>query len=473
MTSTRASATVSNDYRRPPLGRNYHRVFIATVISSLGDGVDAIGYPWLASAVTRNPILIALIAVGQRLPWLVFTLPAGVITDRVDRRKAIVLMDVIRGLITAAVAVAVLGLGRGLPRPSELHSVVGTRLGLYLTVLLASTLLGFAEVLRENSAQTIVPSIVSTENLERANARMYSAEMVSNTFAGPPLGSLMLSASFFLPFAVDAMSFFAAAGLVFLVAGEFRAERRPHVTATADMGAGRDRRDTWKAELAEGFRWLWHHPVLRPMAIILGVMNAIDSMKFATLVLYAQEVLRTTPLQFSMLMMGAAVGGVVGATLAPKISATIGSGPSLWLTLAAGAITPIPIGLSSSWVLVLVVFGFATMLGILWNVVTVAFRQSIIPDHLLGRVNSVYRFFAWGMMPIGTALGGVIVAITTPGIGRHDALRVPWFAASALAIILAVYAVPRLTTTRLETARALGIGRRTDEADNPRAVNEE
>jgi len=205
--------------RPAPLGRNYHRVFSATVISSLGDGVDQIRYPWLASAVTRNPLLTALVAVAQRLPWLVFTLPAGVITDRVDRRQAIVLMDVIRGCITIVVAVAVLELGSQLPKPSAIAGVVGTRTGLYCVLLFASLLLGFAEVLRDNSAQTIVPSIVDKSNLERANGRMISAEMVANTFIGPPLGSLMIAVAFFLPFAVDAVSFFFAAGLVFVIAG--------------------------------------------------------------------------------------------------------------------------------------------------------------------------------------------------------------------------------------------------------------
>ena len=124
--------------KRPSLGRNYHRVYTASLISNLGDGVAQIGYPWLASAVTRNPLLIAAVGVAQRLPWLVFTLPAGVITDRVDRRKVIVLMDACRAVITLLVAIAVLGLGAHLPAPDALKHVVGTKLSLYLVLLTAS-----------------------------------------------------------------------------------------------------------------------------------------------------------------------------------------------------------------------------------------------------------------------------------------------------------------------------------------------
>ena len=89
------------------LGPNYRRLWWASVVSNLGDGVGMIAYPWLASAVTRDPILIGAIVAAQRLPWLVFTLPAGVLTDRLDRRKIMVVSDVTRAFLVVAIAVAV------------------------------------------------------------------------------------------------------------------------------------------------------------------------------------------------------------------------------------------------------------------------------------------------------------------------------------------------------------------------------
>jgi MFS family permease len=91
---------------------------------------------------------------------------------------------------------------------------------------------------------------------------------------------------------------------------------------------------------------------------------------------------------------------------------------------------------------------------VLWNVVTVSLRQTIIPDHLLGRVNSVYRFFGWGMMPIGALVGGLVVAVTERLGDRELALRMPWFVAAVCEFVLFLYAVPRLTTARMEAARA-------------------
>lgn len=173
---------------RVRLGSNYRKLYAATALSNIGDGMAAIAYPWLATAITRNPILVALVAVAQRLPWLVFTLPAGVITDRVDRKRAMVLMDTLRFVFTLLIAFAVLGEQGTLPAPDAVRTVVGTRVGLYLLLLLATVLLGSAEVLRDNCGQTFLPSIVAPEHLERANGRMWSIESVANRFIGPPIG---------------------------------------------------------------------------------------------------------------------------------------------------------------------------------------------------------------------------------------------------------------------------------------------
>ena len=122
MTTTEVTAKVR-------LGANYWRLWFASVTSNLGDGIAAIAYPWLASAVTRDPVLIALIAVAQRLPWLVFTLPAGVITDRVDRRKLMVAKDVVRTFITLGVAAVFVGASNSVP--TETYMVALRRLILF------------------------------------------------------------------------------------------------------------------------------------------------------------------------------------------------------------------------------------------------------------------------------------------------------------------------------------------------------
>lgn len=436
-----STATAAPDLDAP-LGASYYKLFTGTVVSNLGDGMATVAYPWLASAITRNPILIALVAVAQRLPWLIFTLPAGVITDRVDRRKAMLSMDLLRGALTLLVAFAVLGSQDELPGPSDLDGVVGTKWGLLGIVLAATLLLGMAEVLRDNANQTIIPNIVEPHQLEKANGRIWSIEGVMNTFAGPPLGSILLIVAFSLPFFVDATTFFVAAAMVFLIPGSFRAKR------DADRP-----KQTFKQELGEGVRWLMGHPLLRPMAIILGVMNGAGMIAFATFVLFAQEVMGVGPFLFTLIGFGGAIGGLIGGNIAPKVSQRLGSGTTLAVAIGGLAVIPFLVGSIAWWPVVLVLFGFEAFFGILWNVITVSLRQTIIPEELLGRVNSVYRFFAWGMIPIGSAVGGVWVWLMERQVDRDFALRSTWFLVGAIHIALFLFGRAKLTTDKLEAAR--------------------
>jgi len=435
-----------------PLGLNYWKLWSASVVSNLGDGVAQIAYPWLASAVTRDPLLISLILVAQRLPWLIFTLPAGVITDRFDRKKIMTSTAVFRTVLTGVVAVVVVLASDTLPLPADVGTVeVTTNMTVYLTLVFASLLFGFAEVLFDNSAQTILPAIVEPEGLERANGRLWGAEMVMNSFVGPPLGSLLIGVAFALPFFFDMGTFALSAVLIFAIAGAF----------TAGGGAApipKEDRAGFVDEIKEGVSWLWRHPLLRPMAIILGLMNGLASVTMATLILYAQEVLLVDATTFAFLGMAGAVGGVIGSLAAPKIAERLGSGPSLYITLIGGSFTTIMIGLASNWIVVAVLFAAFTVTAVLWNVITVSLRQTIIPDELLGRVNSVYRFFAWGMMPIGLAIGGLMVTVAElAGMDRTMALRLPWFVAGAALFLVFLWAAPRLTTDRIESARAEGV----------------
>jgi MFS family permease len=419
-------------------------LWTATAISNLGDGISGVAYPWVASAVTRSPLLIAAAGFASRLPWLIFTLHAGVITDRFDRRKLIIAMDAIRGVLTLIVGAIVLLNKDSLPSLKNLSSITDleTNWPLYITLVITAFLFGLAEVLRDNSAQTLMPSVVEAENLEKANGRMWSAESLTNSFIGPPLGSLLIGIAIYLPFFVDAGTFFVAVALIASISGSFKlVEEKPR------------EKINFKEEIKEGYRWLWSHDLLRPMAIILGALNLVGTMVAATFILYTQEVLNTSVFVFAVLGTAGAVGGIAGGLIAPKVSEKIGSGPSLWLSLAMGPIGAVIIGTTSCWQLVWVVLLFQSFFSILWNTITVSLRQSIIPTYLLGRVNSVYRFFGWGSIPIGMFLGGAIVSIAHYFVSREMALRTPYLVGAVLGLLIFVFAAPRLTTKAIEQAR--------------------
>lgn len=423
------------------MGRNYWKLWTASVISNFGDGIATVAYPWLASAITRDPLQIALIGVATRLPWLVFTLPAGAITDRGDRRRLIVAMDVFRFAVTVAVAVFVLAITDDIVDPTTAGAEVGTN-PWHLVVLYASALaFGFAEVLRDNSAQTLMPAVVEKGDLERANGRLWGAEMVMNSFAGPPIGGFLIAVAFAAPFFVNASTFAVSALLIASLTGSYRSTTDPV-------------RRTMRSEIGEGVRWLWNHRLLRTMAIVLGVMNAMITMALATYVLFVQEVLGLEAASFGVLLSAGAVGGVVGSLVASKVSARIGPGASLLTSIGLSALTFAVTGSTSSAPVVWAMFVVSSLAGVLWNVITVSLRQSIIPDRLLGRVNSVYRFFAWGMMPAGSLLGGVVVTAVDAVADRELALRAPFWLASVVFVALFVTAVPTLNTSRIRQAEA-------------------
>jgi len=431
-----------------PLGKNYWRLWFAHGVSNLGDGVSQVAYPWLASAVTRSPLLIASVAVASRLPWLVFTLPAGVITDRFDRRKIIIAMDITRAALALLVAVAVTFEVDNLPALNTVGSGIdlATNWFLYTVLVVTALLFGCAEVLRDNSAQTLMPDVVEADQLESANGKLWSLEFITNSFIGPPLGSFLIGLLVFLPFYFDAATFFVSAALIATLA----------TTARPVKVIDEKKSLNFKAEIKEGFAWLWKHDLLRPMAIILGSLNALGAITAATFILFAQEILNTSVFIFAILGTAGAVGGTIGGVLGPKISAKLGSGPSLYLTLLSTPVISLIIGLNTSWQVFWVLSAVGTCFAVLWNVITVSLRQSIIPSHLLGRVNSVYRFFAWGSLPIGTLIGGALVDLVELGADRQFALRLPYFLVAIAGLLLFFFAAPRLTTEKIEAARAAG-----------------
>jgi MFS family permease len=290
----------------------------------------------------------------------------------------------------------------------------------------------------------MMPAVVEDKHLEKANGRMWSAESLTNSFIGPPLGSLIISIAIFLPFFFDAATFFIAAALI--------ATMKP--TVKSFKPENKSGPINFRAEIKEGFAWLWQHELLRPMAIILGLINGIAGLTGAIFILFAQEVLQTTVFIFAVLGTAAAVGGIIGGLLGPKVSEKIGRGRSLALALFTMPLMALLIGLSSRWYLVWVFVALETFTSVLWNVVTVSLRQSLIPSNLLGRVNSVYRFFAWGTIPIGTLLGGSLVSVLQSGLGREMAFRFVYFTAAALGFLLFLYAIRVLTEAKIERARS-------------------
>lgn len=427
------------------LGRNYWRLWSASAISNLGDGIASVAYPWLASSVTRSPLLIALIGFASRVPWLLFTLFAGVLSDRFNKKKILVAMDSARGAMTICVALLVTLRADTLPQLDSLTTLdsATTDWIIYSVLLVSSIFFGMAEVLRDNTAQTFLPLVVEKEKLEKANGRLWSAESLTNTFIGPPIGSFLVAIAIFLPFWIDATSFFVAAAVIASIAGSFSPPAQAEKTKI-----------NFRAEIREGFQWLWAHSLFRTLAIVLGSMNFTSSFIGATYILFAQEVLHTSVQVFAILGTAGAVGGLLGSFLGDRVSSRFGSGPTLRLALITAPIINVIIAMTTSWQLLWILTAIEMFVGVLWNLITVSLRQSTIPPHLFGRVNSVYRFFAWGTIPLGVIAGGAFVNIVSHFYSRESALRASYLAAAILGALIFLSANRLLTSGRIDAVKS-------------------
>ena len=170
--------------------RNFLLLCASTTAVNLGDGVMAVAVPWLATLLTHDPFLIGLVAGARSLPWFLFALPAGVITDRLDHRRLLMAADAMRIAISLALLVL------------ALTASPGTAPVLGMAAL--TFLLGCAEVLRDNTAQTFVPRVVEPSQLERANGTLWACEQLAGQFVGPPLAGFLIGLSVALPFGLHA-----------------------------------------------------------------------------------------------------------------------------------------------------------------------------------------------------------------------------------------------------------------------------
>lgn len=393
--------------------RNYRLLFASGALTNLGDGLVMLAIPWLATLLTRDPVAIAAVAAAGRLPWLFFALPAGVIADQVDRRKLIARADLLRASLVGAI------LWLALSAPGA---------GAIWLLAALTFLLGAAEVLRDNAAQTILPDIVTASDLEAANGQMWSVEQLTGQFIGPPLAGFLIASSVALPFGLDVAALVLAAGLVWMIS----LAPRPKVQQNF-LGA-----------LKEGIAFMRSDRLLLRLAVVLGCANFIATATLTVQVLFAQDVLTLSATQYGFLLSIAALGAITGSLTAPKLVQWFGTQACLYASIVIWGLGYGTIGLSTSAVPMAVSLFSVMAAAMLWNVITLSWRQRRIPTELLGRVNSIYRFFGWGSMPLGAMAGGTMVALLEPTLGRDLALRAPFLAAAALCLCLLLYAIARL-----------------------------
>ena len=399
-------------------GGNFLRLWTAGAVSNVGDGVVLAALPLLAASLSSSPVVVALVATAGTLPWLLFSLVGGAIADRTDRRRTMGVVDTFRFAAMALLGVAIVTDAESIP----------------LLVIVAFSL-GIAETVFDNASQAILPSVVDDRDLERANGVLEGAQITANQFVGPPLGAWLFAVAVSAPFFLDAASFAMAAAFVLSLRGSFRPDRDLSETSI-------------RSDIVEGVRWLFRHRVLRTLGITLGVMNLLGMAWMAVLVLYARDVLHLSTFEYGLLLIAEAAGAVLGSSFAAGIGRRFGTGTTLGLAIAVAGVSMLVPGLWPQPIVVAVSLAIGGFAGLVWNVLTVSLRQSLVPDDLLGRVNSGYRLLGWGTMPIGAFVGGLVA--------EAFGLRAPFIVSGISALVLALWVTVRVTDRSIaRAARAI------------------
>jgi predicted MFS family arabinose efflux permease len=310
---------------------------------------------------------------------------------------------------------------------------------LYAAVLV----LGCAEVMFDSATIVVVPKMVGPAQLDRANSWISGGQGVANDFLGAPLAGVLISVALVLPFIGHSVAAGVSALMMALLVGAFGATTEPKEQAP---------KTRLRTEVAEGMRWLWRHDFLRSLAISTAVVGATTWSFLATFVLFGQEILGMGSTAYGVTIAVAGLGVVIGSALVPRLTRLLGRGWLLALTLGVPGVLFIVASATSTAVVVAGVLLFWGLLIAAWNVITVSLRQILVPDGMLGRVGSVYRFLAIGSASIGILVGSGIVSAVAAVSTREIGLRSPFFIAGVAHIVLFFVALRTLSDARIEAA---------------------
>ena len=417
--------------------KNFNLLLIASTFSNLADGIAGFAYPWLFSLLTRDPLLISIVSVLVNLPRLIFVLYAGVIADKFNRQKILMYTRLGQVFLTSIFIVLIYLNLDNIPKEVQFNEPqFESKFLIISAAYLLAFMFGLLEVTRDNAAQAFLPQIVSKDSLPKANGRLFGIEIVTNNFLGTPVGGFLIGLSLITPFIFDTLLMLVSVFFITGIKGKFeRVENINKDQKTSEM-------------IKEGVEWLKNNTLLKRLAIYTGIANFFGSMQFPIMILFAQELIGLNAIQYSFLAYGAAIGGLVGSQVANKINARLEESRTLLISVALFGIGMFAPYLTTNPFVVAGSFGLSSFGSVLWNVQAVSIRQALIPDNLLGRVNSVYRLLALGLNPIGAIFGGAIVKILDNSFSREFALRFPFLLGGIFMLILFLSA-PRLLSQKL------------------------
>ena len=365
----------------PPLWRNrdYMLLWSGQVVSTVGSSASGIVFPLLMLAITNSPTAAGLAGALFMLPYLLFSLPAGALIDRWDRKRVMIICDTLRALNFASIPVAMLFF--------EI-----TIWQLYINAFIEGTFFVFFSI----AEVAALPRVVSKAQLPDAAAQNQATFAVAGII-GPSVGTFLYQGvSRMAPFVFDAVSYAVSVVSLTFIKTDFQRERTPNVEKNL------------RREIAEGVRWLWAEPLVRFIAFLGSGLNLLLAPQALILILLAKN-LGASDAAIGALFSAGSIGGIAGAVFASRIVKRFPLGRVLagvlWVTALAFPLYALAPNIYVLGLITAVIFSFLPVV----NVASVSYRAALVPDELQGRVSSVFRLVAWSSQPIGALLGGLLL----------------------------------------------------------------
>ena len=386
------------------LGSAFNRMWGASLLTNLADGVLMAAAPLLAVTLTKNPVLISTLSALVMLPWLLFAIPIGAVVDRVDRRFLLAGANAMRFVIAALVALAI-----------STHTIT-----IYL-LFLATFLIGICEVTADTTSQSLIPQILDKSQYEVGNSRLQISETVIQGFIGAPLSGILYATAIYLPFAANGLGFLVAAGLAASIPVKFLQDLRSDEKS-------QDKPD-FLAEMKFGISYLYNDKPLLRLVVTTASIGLCYSMATSTIVLFILNQLHLAPSFFGIALAVQGLGAILGGLFAPKLSAKFGRSKVMALCIFLSSLMILLEGFSPNIYIFIALATIGSFTISNWNILLMATYQSVIPKHLFGRIHGTRRTIVWGLMPFGSLLGGLIA---------NGGLRLPLLVGGAIATLISL-----------------------------------
>ena len=389
------------------MSKAFNRLWSASLVSNLSDGVLLAAAPLLAITLTDNTVLISLLGAMIMLPWLLFAIPIGTLVDRLDRRYILAGTNLLRSVVVGVLA----------------FTIAADLVNIYLLIL-AAFIIGSCEVASDTTAQSLIPQILEEKHFEKANSRLQISETVVQGFIGAPISGFIYALAIYLPFFINSLGFAISALFALSIPIKYLQDVRKEDEDKMERH--------FIADMKFGISYLVSQKALLRLVITTATIGFCYSMGSATMVLFIIKELGLAERYFGVILAIEGVGAIAGALVASRMSSKFGRSEVMTFALVASSAVLLIQGFSPNIYFFVAVGTFGGFVLSQWNILLMATYQTVIPTELYGRIHGTRRTLVWGAMPIGSLLGGVLA---------HVSLRLPMYVGGVIATAIAIFSI--------------------------------